>query len=315
MGLCTLGLDRGSDVGMCWSVRVRRGRGIGWQQGLWWVVQWQRESPASHVKRRVALIILSLSSRSCYPAGLVVCARAHPASASGGEVELSQFFFARRLVAMAGDDKWQQAQATRLERERHEELATRAAGYAWCAEQQQPSLQRKEAWLPEAWAWGSWWWEGSSNPRKRGRWSTGENWGSGWSAEPIASVEQQPTPPAPPAAKFPARSPEEDKQALRMAALTPAAFIPQRHVMMALGRPVMVLGQKQTQWEGLLGWDVAWCSAVCGGLVGGGLGRIIVLWIGVPFESTPLPAGPPQHFTPTHIIAVVVFLSVSLLFS
>ena len=91
-----------------------------------------------------------------------------------------------------------------------------------------------------SWQWGAWWWGQTA-------WSQAEPSPSGArgsadsaapAAEPTASWQ---------AAKreedeedFPKREPQEDMEHLRTAAMTPTGFLPQRHIMMALGRPTVV---------------------------------------------------------------------------
>ena len=98
--------------------------------------------------------------------------------------------------------------------------------------------QKKAA---ENWTWGSWWWSW---------WAPEEKWGSSGArgsqelslpparAEPTAGDDN---PQQWDDFHFPARNHGEDLSALRVAAMTPVSFMPQRHVTMALGRPVVVL--------------------------------------------------------------------------
>ena len=110
----------------------------------------------------------------------------------------------------------------------------------WKTEKAQKEEKEKKVGA-KGWAWGSWWsgqWD----------WST-DKWGSSGGASGSQSNDppQKAEPTASSTAKsdtaqwlYPSRSVEEDHVALRHAAISPASFVPQRHVTMALGRPVVV---------------------------------------------------------------------------
>ena len=113
----------------------------------------------------------------------------------------------------------------------------------WKTEKDEKEEEKEKKTAAEEWTWGSWWWDQSD-------WSRDEWWGSAsasgsqWNApphkaEPTASSTAQSE-----TSKdwmYPKRTVGEDHLALRYAAMSPASFMPQRHVTMALGRPVVVL--------------------------------------------------------------------------
>ena len=107
--------------------------------------------------------------------------------------------------------------------------------------QREQWLEEERQWqeCDEGWKWSEGWkWEEG--------WKWDANWweDAGWSdqhAEPTASWNPQASQAAASSHDFPLRDPDEDKYWLRNATLTPASFMPQRLVTMALGRPVVVL--------------------------------------------------------------------------
>ena len=148
----------------------------------------------------------------------------------------------KRLMAQAfKEEDWKFAQASRLELQRHNEREARQAWFdaqaaAWQEQQQQEWAAGEN--------WGSWWqspegqWWGSQ------WWTQEEAWWSSFHAEPTASWERtEPTAGGASSSSDwqPDRTPEEDKAKLRDATFTPASFMPQRWVMYAIGRPVVVL--------------------------------------------------------------------------
>ena len=137
---------------------------------------------------------------------------------------------------------WKFAQASRLEVLRHNEREVRQHWFDKHHKTHQQQQQQQQEWA-ESWKWGSWWWDHSQQQWGADWWSLGEAWSSGFDAEPTASVPPaaQGSGAASSSTQFPTRTPDEDKFALRNATLTPASFMPQRHVTMALGRPVVVL--------------------------------------------------------------------------
>ena len=143
---------------------------------------------------------------------------------------------------MAGSMDWKKAQSERLEEERKKELGLRSTWWSiQRAKWEDEQTRQQEA---EGWAWGSWWWSQS-----QWGWSQEDMSGSSGLQErpgsPPPEPRAEPTASSPPLAiedfQYPTRNHGEDLTALRAAAITPASFVPQRHVMMALGRPVVVL--------------------------------------------------------------------------
>ena len=142
---------------------------------------------------------------------------------------------------MAQQQYWKKAQSERLETERAQELKFREQ---WYPAQRPKSPEKKEEEAEHSqWTWGSWWWHSAPPKWWPQNWSDSQassaawNQGSQYVDEPTAfNVFVPPT-----AKSMPHRTPNEDKRALRNAAMTPASFMPQRHVTMALGRPVVVL--------------------------------------------------------------------------
>ena len=140
---------------------------------------------------------------------------------------------------MADSKHWAKAQAERLEEKRAQELELREMWFKTEKAKKDEAKKKEEA---AGWAWGSWWWG-------KWDWSQDQWWEEGKkSAEPTASTEVKAEPTASTeessgdAFRFPSRTLGEDYTALRNAAMTPGSFMPQRHVTMALGRPVAVFG-------------------------------------------------------------------------
>ena len=148
--------------------------------------------------------------------------------------------------AMAGSGDWKKAQAERLEEVRKKELGLRETWWQGQRAKWEEEQKRKEE--DDSWTWGSWSWSKS-------QWDwhqEGQSASSGLQERP---GEAPPPPPPEPVAEptasvpllaiedftYPNRNHEEDLAALRAAAITPVSFAPQRHVTMALGRPVVVL--------------------------------------------------------------------------
>ena len=143
---------------------------------------------------------------------------------------------------MANSRDWKKAQADRLELQRSIDLRVRDLVAQAEKVDGQDRVWRKTNG-------GLWWWQiESAGEDKRGSSSAAA------AAEPSASsaaatsesAASSAAAAAQPAASsqeltFPSRSAEEDHLTLRHAAMTPASFMPQRHVTMALGRPVVVL--------------------------------------------------------------------------
>ena len=184
-----------------------------------------------------------------------------------------------RLSAMADSKHWTKAQAERLEEARAQELELREMWRKTEKAKNKDSEKKKEA---EGWAWGSWWsgqWDWS-----RDQWS--EQGGSRGSqdqdppqnAEPTASTEGGSTTPP----FIPLRTVGEDFTALRHAAITPASFMPQRHVTMALGRPVVVLAGIRSAFGSFRGGSSPGGRELAGGLQveWRGLGCRVVRWSG-----------------------------------
>ena len=144
----------------------------------------------------------------------------------------------RRHPAMADSRTWSKAQAERLEEARAQELELSTI---WWKTEKAKKEEKEKKMEGKGWAWGSWWsgqWDGSTDKR----WSSGGASGSQsndppQNAEPTASSKEKSD-----TAQwlYPSRSAEVDHAALRLAAISPASFAPQRHVAMALGRPVVV---------------------------------------------------------------------------
>ena len=140
---------------------------------------------------------------------------------------------------MADSKHWAKSQAQRLEEARAQELELRQM---WWQTQKAKKEEQERKMEAKGWTWGSWWW-GQSN------WST-EEWRTAGGASSSQSNDPPPEPEPTasssarsnaPQVPYPSRSLGEDHMALRHAALSPASFVPQRHVTMALGRPVVVL--------------------------------------------------------------------------
>ena len=136
---------------------------------------------------------------------------------------------------MADTSHWAKAQAERLEEARAQELEIRQM---WVKREKAQKEEKEKKLGVKGWAWGSWWsgqWD----------WNTDQRGSSGGASshEPLQGAEPTASPPAlGDTARwlYPTRSVEEDHMALRNAAISPASFVPQRHVSMALGRPVVV---------------------------------------------------------------------------
>ena len=142
--------------------------------------------------------------------------------------------------AMEKEKEWRFEQASRLEIRRHKEKENREA---WFQKQEEKYEEWKQAEWAAAKQWDTWWW--SEAAWGDDWWTQGEAKGSGWHAEPTA--RRAPTSPPKGGASsststwVPKKSAEEDKEALRDVSLTPASFMPQRWITIALGRPVIVL--------------------------------------------------------------------------
>ena len=140
---------------------------------------------------------------------------------------------------MAAGQAWKKAQSARLEQERAKEVNLRNQWFAAERAKWEEAEQKKQA---SEWKWGSSWWR-QPQSHWSGTWVSQSGASSSvWrerpqEAEPTASSYEGCSPAE---GSFPKRNPNEDKEALRSAALSPASFMPQRHVTMALGRPVMV---------------------------------------------------------------------------
>ena len=137
------------------------------------------------------------------------------------------------------NEDWKKAQCDRLEADRKKEQARRLTWWACERAAWEDNQERKEE---EGWKWGSWQWS-------QRNWPQDEWWGStgarGSSDPPPPEPTAEPTASSTPLAimdyAYPTRNHGEDVMALRVATITPVTFMPQRHVTMALGRPVIVL--------------------------------------------------------------------------
>ena len=132
---------------------------------------------------------------------------------------------------------WQVAQAQRLEDRRAD---VREIFDAWHGRSQKDD---KKSWhKSSSTGWSSWW-----------QWQEGEWWGSDKRAtdhsrpEDVLRAHQDAEPTAsswevqsPGKWLHPKRTPEQDLEDFRDLTLSPSSFQPQRHYMMALGRPVAV---------------------------------------------------------------------------
>ena len=135
---------------------------------------------------------------------------------------------------------WRKAQVGRLEKERKEENDYRL--HWWSCERARWEDMAGQGLEEKGWTWKSGHW-------KQGNWSQA-NWqgstGARGSNDP-PPPEPETEPPATPRSRgivdrpYPKRNHGDDAIALRAAAMTPASFMPQRHITMALGRPVVVL--------------------------------------------------------------------------
>ena len=134
---------------------------------------------------------------------------------------------------------WRKAQVDRLEKERKTEKDARLQWWScerasWEDMQEEKEEQGRTR---------------GSGKRKRGNWSQANSQGStgarGSSDPPPPEPVSEPTATARPRAildhPYPKRNHGDDMIALRAATMTPASFMPQRHITMALGRPVVVL--------------------------------------------------------------------------
>ena len=142
---------------------------------------------------------------------------------------------------MFREKDWKFPQASRLEIQRHEERQARQAWFDELAAKWE-ELQQQE--WDEAQEWGSWWWSPDDPSWGSDWWTQGEAWQSGLRAGPTAEgafTERTAGAASSSSQWLPPRSPEEDKAKLRDATITPASFMPQRWITMALGRPVVVL--------------------------------------------------------------------------
>ena len=143
----------------------------------------------------------------------------------------------QRLWEDVSRPAWAKQQASRLEEAHFQQLSL---------DDEWKKKQGKQATWWEQWN-ESWQWDWKSHSWSRKDWSSsGWRWDKSgwWSREPTASRSQQAT----------ASSWEEDKDpklisttkvrddmaSHRMKAITPLSFQPQRHVMVVLGRPVIV---------------------------------------------------------------------------
>ena len=139
---------------------------------------------------------------------------------------------------MAGNPDWKKAQCERLEEERKTELGLRSTWWAVQRAKWEDEEKKKEA---ERWTWGSWWWAKRDWSQEDRSGSSGARGSQEPPPEPTAEPTASSTPLAIEDFTYPTRNPGEDLTALRAATMTPVSFMPQRHVMMALGRPVVVL--------------------------------------------------------------------------
>ena len=139
---------------------------------------------------------------------------------------------------MADSSTWSKAQAERLEEARAQELELRQT--CWKTEKAKKEAEEEKI-QAKGWEWGSWWsgqWD----------WSTdkGQSSGGASGSQSLLALENA-EPTASSTARentaqwlYPKRTVGEDHMALRHATISPASFVPQRHVTMALGRPVVV---------------------------------------------------------------------------
>ena len=144
----------------------------------------------------------------------------------------------RQRAAMAGNLDWKKAQCERLEEERNTELGLRSTWWSvqrakWEDEEKKGEGKR---WASGSWSWSRWDW---FKKKAGGRPEHG-------AAKHRRQSRQLSLPPVQPRWLYktkliPPENREEDLTALRAAAITPVSFAPHRHVMMALGRPVVVL--------------------------------------------------------------------------
>ena len=170
-------------------------------------------------------------------------------------------------------EDWKKAQAQRLEDERAAEKQSRQA---WFDSEKTIKEEEKKK-TPAAWwsSWGSSHWGPSQKAWSRWAWSGSESSATGrWKKkedlEPTAN--EAPVPWLDPGLPIP-RTPEQDIAALRNVAITPASFLPQRHVMMAMGRPVVVPTLDKNHMCFLLGCSWAGGRAGSGGVEMAGVRR------------------------------------------
>lgn len=137
-----------------------------------------------------------------------------------------------------GSQAWKKAQAERLEISRAIAIEDRKAWAQW--EQEKKEAEKREAADQKGWWRTSSWWSWSQS------WSQADKWAT--TSASSGHRESLPPPDAGaaairPQAPWEQRAPDagRDLLTLRNVALTPASFMPQRHVTMALGRPVVVL--------------------------------------------------------------------------
>ena len=123
--------------------------------------------------------------------------------------------------------------------------------------------------------------------QEEGWWSSGAQGSEAPPPEPTAEPTASSAPLAIQDKAYPTRNREEDLTALRAAAITPVSFAPHRHVMMALGRPVVVLFESLNAVGGMVRTEGSWSST---GVFPGvrevewgrfGSGVVILGWVGL----------------------------------
>ena len=134
---------------------------------------------------------------------------------------------------------WKKAQSDRLEPARKAEKGRRSDWWARQRAKWEDQQDKKEA---EGLTWGSGHWNQRNRSQEKSQGSTGAR-GSNDSPPPEPTAE--PTASSRPLAildrAYPKRNHGDDMIALRDVGQTPMSFQPQRHITMALGRPVVVL--------------------------------------------------------------------------
>ena len=137
-----------------------------------------------------------------------------------------------------GSQVWKKAQAERLEISRATAMEDRRAWVEWAKEQEE--AEKRQAADKKGWSRSSSWWSWSQSWSQADKWaSTSASSGQRASLPPSDAGAAAMRPQAPWEQRAP--DPGQDLLTLRHTALTPAAFMPQRHVTMALGRPLVVL--------------------------------------------------------------------------